>query len=138
MEEFIENAKMLVSALGHKVFEEKRDTATKHRPETFYITAARGADGQGEPSSDGFVVFKGSKASAVVVNSLPLNLSKLRQKLIDSGLLVNRGDYLEFLDDCVFTSPSTAASILMGRNANGPAEWKLKSGQSLRQFETRK
>ena len=65
MEEFIENIKMLVNTLGHKVFEEKREFKPKQKHEIFSIKAARGADGQGEPSSDGFVVFKGSKAAIV-------------------------------------------------------------------------
>ncbi|MDP1340804.1 hypothetical protein, partial [Klebsiella variicola] len=64
MEEFIEYIKMLVNTLGHKVFEEKREFKPKQKQAIFFIKAARGADGQGEPTSDGFVVFKGSKAAA--------------------------------------------------------------------------
>ena len=63
MEEFIENIKMLVNTLGHKVFDEKREFKPKQKQDSFFIKAVRGADGQGEPTSDGFVVFKGSKAA---------------------------------------------------------------------------
>lgn len=52
---------MLVNTLGHKVFEEKREFKPKQKQESFFIKAARGADGQGEPTSDGFVVFKNQK-----------------------------------------------------------------------------
>lgn len=55
---------MLVNTLGHKVFGEKKEFKPKQKQETFFIKAARGADGQGEPLSDGFVVFKGSKRLA--------------------------------------------------------------------------
>ena len=44
MEEFIENIKMLVNTLGHKVFDEKREFALSENFETFFIKAARGAD----------------------------------------------------------------------------------------------
>lgn len=136
MEEFIENIKMLVNTLGHKVFDEKRDFKPKQKLETFTIKAARGADGQGEPTSDGFVVFKGSKAASTIVNSMTPSFIKFRQKLIDEGVLIDKIEYFEFSDDYIFSSPSTAAVIVMGRNANGLSEWKLKDGKTLKEFET--
>ena len=136
MEEFVENIKMLVNTLGHKVFDEKRDFKPKQKIEIFAIKAARGADGQGEPTSDGFVVLKGSKAASTIVNSMTPSFVKLRQKLIDEGVLVNKIEYFEFSDDYIFSSPSTAAVMVMGRNANGLSEWKLKDGKTLKEFET--
>lgn len=135
MEEFIENIKMLVNTLGHKVFDEKREFKPKQKHEIFSIKAARGADGQGEPSSDGFVVLKGSKAAATIVNSMTASFILLRQKLIDDGVLVDKGEFYEFSDDYIFSSPSTAAVMVMGRNANGLTEWKQKDGKTLKDFE---
>ncbi len=135
MEEFIENIKMLVNTLGHKVFDEKREFKPKQKHEIFSIKAARGADGQGEPSSDGFVVLKGSKAAGTIVNSMTQNFITLRQKLINEGVLVDKGEYYEFSDDYIFSSPSTAAVMVMGRNANGLTEWKQKDGKTLKEFE---
>ena len=135
MEEFIEYIKLLVNTLGHKVFDEKREFKAKQKQATFFIKAARGADGQGEQSSDGFVVFKGSKAAATVVNSMSPSFMKLRQKLIDEGVLADKGEYLEFVDDYIFGSPSTAAIMVMGRSANGLTEWKTKDGKTLKEFE---
>lgn len=136
MEEFIEYIKLLVNTLGHKVFEEKREFKPKQKQATFFIKAARGADGQGEPTSDGFVIFKGSKAAATIVNSMTSNFITYRQKLIDEGVLIDKGDFFEFTDDYIFTSPSTAAVMVMGRNANGLTEWKSKDGKTLKEFET--
>ena len=136
MEEFIEYIKMLVNTLGHKVFDEKREYKTKQKQDLFFIRAPRGADGKGEQTSEGFVVLKGSKAAGSTVTSLTSNFVTLRQKLIDDGVLVNKGEYLEFPDDYIFSSPSTAASIVLGRNANGLTEWKLKAGTTLKEFES--
>lgn len=136
MEEFIEYIKLLVNTLGHKFFEEKREFKPKQKQATFFIKAARGADGQGEPTSDGFVVFKGSKAAATIVNSMTSNFITYRQKLIDEGVLVDKGEFFEFTDDYIFSSPSTAAVMVMGRNANGLTEWKSKDGITLKDFET--
>lgn len=136
MEEFIQYIKMLVNTLGHKVFEEKREFKPTQKKELFYIKAARGADGQGEPTSDGFVVFKNSKAAASIVNSMTPSFITYRQKLINEGILVDKGEYYEFSDDYIFSSPSTAAVMVMGRNANGLTEWKNKDGKTLKEFES--
>ncbi len=135
MEEFIEYIKMLVNTLGHKVFDEKRMFKPKQKQETFFIKAARGADGQGEPTPDGFVVFKNSKAAATIVPSMTPNFIAYRQKLIDDGVLANKGGHFEFTDDFIFSSPSTAAAIVMGRNANGLTEWKNIHSKTLKDFE---
>jgi len=135
MEEFIDNIKMLVNTLGHKVFEAKRELQPKQSQDVFSIKAARGADAQGEPTSDGFVVFKGSKAAGTVVSSMIQSFIALRQKLITNGILVEKGEYYEFAEDYIFSSPSTAAITVMGRSANGLTEWKQKDGKTLREFE---
>lgn len=136
MEEFIENIKMLVNTLGHKVFDEKREFMPKQKQAIFYIRSARGADGQGEPTSEGFVVFKASKAAATIVNSMTPNFVSLRHRLIAEGVLVDRGAFFEFSDDYIFSSPSTAAVMVMGRNANGLTEWKSEAGKTLKEFES--
>lgn len=137
MEEFIENIKLLVNTLGHKVFEEKREFKPRQKQDTFYIKATRGGDGQGEPTSDGFVVLKGSKAAGSFSKSMTPNYRTLHQKLVTEGILINKeGEYYEFQDDYIFSSPSSAASIVLGRNANGLMEWKLKDGKTLKSFES--
>jgi Domain of unknown function (DUF4357) len=138
MEEYLENIKLLVNTLGHKVFEDKREEPRKalHSEEIFWIKAARGADSQGRPTSDGFVVFKGSKAALSTVPSMTSSFVKLRETLIKKAVLVQVGEILEFSEDYVFSSPSTAAAMVMGRNANGLEEWKLENGISLKSIET--
>jgi hypothetical protein len=139
MEEFIDNIKILINTLGHKVFEEKRETKSPQQQakETFYIKATRGADSQGEPTSDGFVVFKGSKVANSTVPSITQNFTRLRNELIESGVIKKINGEFEFTEDYVFSSPSTASVIALGRNANGLTEWKLKDGTTLKEFETK-
>ena len=136
MEAFIGHVKILVNTLGHKVFDEKRIVKIQQKQNVFSIKAARGAEGQGEPTSDGFLIFKGSKAAYLITSSLSSSLVKNRQKLIDTGLLVDKGVYYEFTEDYIFSSPSYAAATLMGRSANGQTEWKLTDGRSLKDIET--
>jgi hypothetical protein len=70
MEAFIGYVKILVNTLGHKVFDEKRNVKIQKKQNVFSIKAARGAEGQGEPTSDGFLIFKGSKAAYLITASL--------------------------------------------------------------------
>jgi hypothetical protein len=135
MDEFIEHLKLLVSTLGHKVFEEKREVKPKKDQNIFYIKAARGADAQGERTSDGFVVYKGSIASDSTTSSMANSSLRLKESLIDYGdLQLVNGNYI-FTEDYIFSSPTTAAVIVMGRNANGLVEWKLIDGKTLKEYE---
>lgn len=138
MEEFIENIKLLTNTLGHKVFEEIRESKTikQEKQRTFEIKAARGANAKGIPTSSGFVVFKDSEIATSIVNSLAESFKKLRKKFIDEQIVIEKDKKLVFSRDYEFSSPSTAAVIVMGRNANGLTEWKLSDGKTLKEFET--
>ena len=138
MEEFIENIKLLTNTLGHKVFEEIRETKNinQEKQKTFRITAARGANAKGIPTSSGFVVFKDSEIATSTVNSLTESFRKLRDKIIDEKIVIEKNKKLIFSKDFEFSSPSTAAVMVMGRNANGLTEWKLADGKTLKEFET--
>lgn len=140
MEEFLENIKILTNTLGHKVFEEKREfkSAKNQTLETFCIKAARGADAQGESTTDGFVVLEGSMIAKTTVPSFTDNFKKLRGNLLETGILKKINNNLEFVEDYIFSSPSTAAAVVMGRNANGLTEWKLKDRTTLKEFEIKR
>jgi Domain of unknown function (DUF4357) len=137
MEEFLENIRLLTNTLGHKAFEEKRDSTQtqKDKQEVFYLKGARDADAQGEASVDGFVVYKGSIASLETVKSFPTSLIRLRTKLIESSVIAKDIHQLIFSEDYIFSSPSTAAMIVLGRPANGLLEWKTDNGRTLKSFE---
>ncbi len=136
MEEFIENVKLLTNTLGHKVFEELVKTSmVKKKKGIFYIKAARGANSKGLPSPNGFIVLKNSEIATSTVNSMQEPLINIRKKLMDEGVITVNNETLIFLQDYEFTSPSTAASIVMGRNANGLVEWKIEDGMTLKEFE---
>lgn len=131
MEEYIENLRMLVNTLGHKVFDDKRETSNNKKNQIFLINAARGANAKGEPTSDGFLVLKDSIAANSTTPSISPSLAKLRENLIEKNILQTIGGNLVFSEDYIFTSPSLAASTVMGRNANGLEEWKLKTGETF-------
>ena len=133
LEEFISNSKLLVNTLGYKVFDTIEETTAKGTDQNInklYIKAARGANGSGAIVADGFVVYKGSKAANSVTKSFPNN--KLRNKLLENGIL---DESYAFTKDYIFSSPSTAASIVMGRSANGLTEWVTEEGITLKHLQ---
>ena len=138
MEEFLENIKLLTNTLGHKVFEEIRgkENILQERQKTFEIKAARGANAKGIPTSSGFVVFKDSEIASSIVNSLTKSFRKLREKIIDEKIVIEKGGKYVFSKDYEFSSPSTAAVMVLGRNANGLTEWKLSDGKTLKEYES--
>lgn len=137
MEEFIEYVKMLINTMGFKVFESfiKENTIESTKAENLYIKAARGADGAGKRVSDGFVVFKDSQIAGDTVPSFPKGFSALREELIASEIIKNIEGKLFFQSDYLFSSPSAAAAVVMGRSANGLIEWKDSTGKDLKSIE---
>ena len=94
----------------------------------FYIDSVRGAKGKGQITSEGFVVLKGSRMSNNTVDSAQNWVIKKRKELLEKEIVVENDENYIFKKDYLFSSSSTAAAVVMGRNANGLREWKLKNG----------
>ena len=60
---------------------------------------------------------------------------KLRDQLMEGGILKEEGEFLVFTKDYDFASASAAAAVVLGRSADGLAEWKNESGESLAVLE---
>ncbi|WP_418991251.1 GIY-YIG nuclease family protein [Alistipes sp.] len=136
MEEFIAQIKLLIGTLGYKIFEPLISKKNPQQRETFYIQAVRGADGQGVKSADGFIVLKNSIMASSVIRSFTEKYQLLRDKLLTDKIVVPSEQGLRFTKDFLFSSPSTAASIIMGRCANGLSEWKTKDGRILKALDS--
>lgn len=127
MLEFGENLRVMVGTLGYKIFEPlAKKRADKQ--DTYIIEAVRGAKARGMLTSEGFVVLKGSQIADAEVPSTPASVrfkraALIADKSIESWVLTR---------DLLFNSPSLAASIVLGRSANGTLEWKLRSGATLK------
>lgn len=136
LSEFIDHTKLLVNTLGYKAFEGISVVAVP--PNTppsvmeYAIKGSRGADARGISVADGFTVFKGSKVASGTTASFPASFQKLRNRLIETGVIDS--NFL-FTRDYLFTSPSTAASIVRGASSNGRTQWKNQNGLTLAMVE---
>ena len=63
---------------------------------------------------------------------LPDSWKRRRAALLENGVLKRECAFAVFTEDGRFTSPSYAASVILGRNANGLDEWKNADNLSLK------
>lgn len=135
MEEFVDDVKILINALGYKVLEplvqmDNTSSATVD-DEILYITSGS-VNAKGKVTTEGFVVFAGATINEKTsVKSLSAGMQKQRQKLLDSDKVQN----LVTTEDVLFSSSSAAADFILGYSVSGPRTWKTKDGQSLKDIE---
>ena len=134
MEEFIDNVKVLINALGYKVLEpfaQIESSSTKSDDEILSLTTSS-ASASGKVTTEGFVVFEGAiineKTSA---KSLSSGMRKLRQQILDSSKVKNWNT----TEDILFSSSSAAADFVLGYSVSGPQTWKAKDGRTLKEIE---
>lgn len=90
--------------------------------------AGRGGTAFGHPKDDSkFVVNRGSRISDDITEGISSGCKKLREELINDEIIVNS----VFTTDYEFNSPSEAATVVLGRSANGPKEWTRLDGRIL-------
>lgn len=134
MEEFVDNVKILINALGYKVLEPfaqvDSSTATVD-DELLYITSGT-VNATGKVTAEGFVVFAGATLNEKMsVKSLSAGVQKQRLKLFDSSKV----DNLVTTEDILFSSSSAAADFILGYSVSGPRTWKTKDGKTLKELE---
>jgi predicted type IV restriction endonuclease len=100
--------------------------------EQIFLCEGEGANARGMYRDDGFLVLKGSIARREDVPIAEANSpDRYQVRLIASGVVREEGEALVFEEDHLFRSPSMAATVLIGRTANGWVEWKNEQGVTL-------
>lgn len=134
MEEFVDNVKILINALGYKVLEplvQSNSSNSTVDDEMLFISSGS-VNAKGRVTTEGFVVYEGSTLdSKGSVNSLSNGMKNLRQKLIESDKVQNH----VIKENILFSSSSAAASFVLGYSVSGPQRWKTKDGKTLKELE---
>ena len=140
MEEFVDNVKTLINALGYKVLEplnkpitgikeqgkdSDREDLSLHLERT--IKGVGKVEADGIRTAEGFVVLQGSHISMEDDNTIPAVLKEQRRKAKMIGGVLQ--------EDVLFSSPSYAAMFVIGKSANGLVSWKDAEGRSLKEIE---
>lgn len=148
MDEFVDQTKTLVGALGWDLFREVRGKQIEsvHSEDVqAYLShfenltfCFRGQDFSAEMKlshSGDIVVLAGSKARVKTTSTVRRGTVALRKTLLESGVLREQGDYLVFTSNYSFSSPSAAAAAVIGASANGRILWKLPDGRTYADWE---
>lgn len=130
-EDCFEIAKVLLSTLGFPLFDSVAREVVASTPVDVYKLKGNGVEAEGSLVDDGFVVFKDSKVKATTVPSCHDYLINMRNELIQSGILILDGEAYRFTEDYVFSSPSTAGGVILGRSTNGWTKWRTVNGKTL-------
>lgn len=134
MEEFVDNIKILTSALGYKVLEPmiQNDSAFGQDNETLHLNVGS-AQATAMITTEGFVLLSGSSVNEKTsMKSLSAGMVKLRNKHLESGKVKN----WKTVEDILFSSSSAAADFVLGYSVSGPITWKDKNGRTLKEIES--
>ena len=114
------------------IFAKKWDInpSTTATEDSIYKLAGRGGNASGHSGQgDDFVVLRGSRISVDVTDGLLSVYLSLRNQLANDGVIIDG----IFQADYTFTSISAAASVVLGRTANGRTEWTKIDGRTFAQ-----
>lgn len=135
MEEFIDNVRILINALGYKVLEPTvhSDPNSTIDDETLFLNLGN-ASGKGMVTTEGFVLFAGAVLNEKTSEkSLSKGATNLRKKHLAS----NKVKDFVTTEDILFSSSSAAADFVTGYSVSGPATWKNSAGVTLKELEAK-
>jgi len=137
MQVFLGNVLGILPILGVTAFEQAA-VANPAAQSPQLALNAKGVTAHGRETTQGFVVFKGSQSVPDETPSMREHVRgffELRRELIANGVLGAAGGGYLFTQDYVFSSPSGAAAVVLGRSANGRIEWKDPQGKTLKELQ---
>lgn len=135
MEEFIDNVRILINALGYKVLEPTvhNDPNSTVDDEALFLNLGN-ASGKGMLTTEGFVLFAGAVLNEKTSEkSLSKGAATLRKKHLAS----NKVKDFVTTEDILFSSSSAAADFVTGYSVSGPATWKNAAGVTLKELEAK-
>lgn len=123
--------RILVATLGYPIFEQIK----KPQKKDILYCKGKEAKAEGEYTEDGLIVFSGSTCILEEAKSAGPYVKNWRDQLVKDGVLNKEGNLYRVTQDHIFSSPSKAAAVILGRTANGWIEWKYKDGRTLKEVK---
>lgn len=134
MDVFLFRMEQLLPILGQEFLKPVVKKEIKLRAEDLLYCEIKGIKATGRQTENGFVILKGSEA---VLKERPSTqkyqyAANLRAGLLADKIVDEKDVRLVFVSDYEFSSPSAAAAVIHGGQANGLTAWRDKSGISLK------
>ena len=127
VEEIYDEIQFIMGTQGYKMDDAK---ASLNEADILHTTR-NGIEAFGVYDGEKFEVLEGSGVSTEIKNSAPDRVKILRKPASDTGDIQQEGKIYRLKKSMSFSSPSYAASFVLGASANGWIEWKNKDGKTL-------
>lgn len=128
MDDFGLKVRDVISAIGYRFLTPLISAGVK-----FIINPTKNnpqMSAKGMLTNEGFVVIKGSTTAQKFSSASSKSLKAKWDELRVHGIVKNN----KFTTDYLTSAPSTAAAMVLGRNANGLTEWKTTDGRCLKDY----
>lgn len=137
MNVFLYRMEQLLPILGQEFLKPVVKNEMKSKTTDLLFCEIKGVKATGRQTDNGFVVLKGSEA---VLQERPSTqkyqyAANLRSALLSDGILTTKKDRLVFIANHEFSSPSAAAAVVHGGQANGLTAWKDEKGLTIKEKE---
>ncbi|MBS9776343.1 MAG: GIY-YIG nuclease family protein [Fusobacterium sp.] len=145
LDEIIENTKMIIGTLGHRMFipilrtkEEQGEKENLDNDLNLFLErrskkSNKHIKAQCKRTDEGFVVLKGSMIELINSKAIPKTIEELRAELIEKNIIKDG----VLMENQLFNSPSYASAFILGMNTNGRTDWKNEKGITLKELEGR-
>ncbi len=142
MEYFLEQIKLILPVMGFNFLisstvtqKDFTEADAKIEVREIYFIKTRSFNATMTETDQGYIVAKGSEAKKSLSNSCTETYRNMRRKLLETRIMKDSGDKLIFAEDAIFSSPSAASNMILGRNSNGFTEWVNKDGLSFKEIQ---
>jgi len=143
LKEFENQVVLIIESLGINIFKDfnhsnlmKNIESSLIYPNKYIEVFCKNAKGKYFIDDNSVVVLEGSLAKLNDSQHFSqLKYSNLKMNLIEQQVLVKLDqENFKFITDVEFDSPSAAATIILGRSANGLTEWRDSFGNTLKEL----
>jgi len=137
MEVFLEKMQQILPVLGIEAFVQTALKIETDEERQMLTCKIKNVVASGYLTPNGIVVLSGSEAVLEERSSAKKwpSVMAQRNKLIEEGGLVQKGDKYVFVKDTEFSSPSSAAAVIHGGSANGLTAWVNENGVLLKELQ---
>lgn len=137
MEAYFDNMQIILPTLGYPLLHQisiKNHGENSIRDQNYFLNVGK-IKAEARLTASGIEILPNSKMSGIIQSSLAGSYSSLRASLLEKEVIKKQDKDFMFVQAFEFSSPSTAASALLGYSINGRTAWKNKKGKSLKEIE---
>lgn len=139
MDTYFDNMRIILPTLGYSILHiETKVESTQSVKSNIFNLDIGGFKAIAKLTSNGIEVQKGSDMNSKETNSLSGSYSNIRKTLIERNVVNLVNNKLVFIENYEFSSPSTAAAIILGYSINGRTAWKNQKGKTIKELEEEK